>query len=228
MIRPPTSAGMWGLRELLCSQYELHEAVHQPSDSLPGRAESPIVPLAHTTADIYKLLHQGEFGVGHSIRDIEHFGRNLAKELLLADPDARDPLLERVSVDGSVFRVNLGPYRRLFRDDETNACVLLFRVCLASARARRGNEVNFLAELSSFQDLNNKHRLTVGERVFAFPSETVDLFLHEVSAFVERFGTVPVLSHSPVYKRFNAPSYRVVDLESLENSDLSMLLREEC
>ncbi len=227
MIPPQSSPGMWGLRELICSQYLLHEAVHRGADSGTGSAGSPMIPLVHTPADVYKLLHQGEFGVGHSIGDVEQFGRNLARELMYADPNCQEPLLERVSVDGSVFRVNLGPYRRLFPGDETNACVLLFQVCLASASAPRGNEVNFLALLSTFQDLNNDYELAAGEDILAFPPRVLDLFLQEVTAFVERFGTVPVLSHSPVYKRFNAPAYRVVDRPALANSALAFLLEKK-
>lgn len=226
MIPPPSSPVMWGLRELICSQYLLHEAIHRGADSVTESEGSPTIPLVHTPADIYKLLHQGEFGVGHSIRDVEQFGRNLARELMYADPSSQDPLLESVSLDGLVFRVNLGPYRRIFEGEESNACVLLFQVCLASASAPRGNEVNFLAALSTFQTLNNDYELTAGEEILAFPPRVLDLFLQEVTVFVERFGTVPVLSHSPVYKRFNSPSYRVVDRPALAHSALAFLLEK--
>jgi hypothetical protein len=227
MIPPPSSPGIWGLRELICSQYILHEAIHRSSDAVTGAAGSPTIPLVHTPADIYKLLHQGEFGVGHSIGDVEQFGRSLARELMYSDPNSQDPLLEQVSVDGSVFRINLGPYRRIFQGDETNACVLLFQVCLASASTPRGNEVNFLAALSTFQTLNDDYELSAGEDILAFPPRVLDLFLQEVTAFVERFGTVPVLSHSPVYKRFNVPAYRVADRTAVENSALAFLLEKK-
>lgn len=226
MTLPKSSQNVWGLRELVCSQYSLHEVAHQRPDTPARSAESPIVPLAHTPADVYKLLHQGEFGVGHIIGDVDYFSGNLARELMRANPDAQDPLLEQVSVDGAVFRVNLGPYRRLFLGDESNAHGLLLQVCLASASGPRGNESSFIATLSNFRELNNNYQLAVGEDIFAFPPHMLANFFQEVSAFVERFGTVPVLSHSPAYKRLNAPSYRVADFESLENSALAFLVKE--
>jgi hypothetical protein len=68
-------------------------------------------PLMRAT-DFYKLLYQGEFGVGHILG--EGARKRLQEEAIsidLADhPD--EPLVEAVSEDGSMVRVNLRPYLR--------------------------------------------------------------------------------------------------------------------
>jgi hypothetical protein len=54
----------------------------------------------------------------------------------------------------------------------------------------------------------------------------VRLFLLQVKDFIKTTGNIPVLGHSPVYKKFNAPSYRVVDRNTLEHSELAFLIQE--
>lgn len=64
-------------------------------------------------ADWYKLIYQGVFGVGHILGEgsyaslVEEAGR--VRDLGPGD----EPLLERVSCDGSMVRVNLRPYMRV-------------------------------------------------------------------------------------------------------------------
>lgn len=215
-----------GIRHVLLTQYACHEANHHPE--LAGRATERVatVPKAHTLADIYKCLHQGEFGVGHSIEDAETFARRLAFELLEAQPNCTEPLLENVSPSGSVFRVNLRPYRQRFAGRDEWASSLLVEICLDSAAAHKGNDKDFIASLGWFRELNNSGELVVQDRCYMFPGELVDLFLRQVNDFIKRAESIPVLSHSPVYKKYNAPSYRVVDRATLEGSALAFLLEK--
>lgn len=204
-------------------QYQLYEVPHH--DAKAGTdAGLPVFPKAHTPADIYKCLHQGEFGIGHSIDDPVSFGNNLANDLLQAKPPGDEPIVEDVSLDESVFRVNLRPYRQRFKEDENAACALLLKACLESAENVRGSGERFLGTLAHFRDLNRSHSLVADGVVFAFPPDMVDAFLMEVAAFIKHHNTVPVLSHSLEYKRLNRPSYRVLDLETLEKSELACLL----
>lgn len=212
------------VRKAIVRQYKLHEVPHHSGHADPKTSGRPVVPIAHTPADIYKSLHQGVFGVGHIIGDPTVFGNNLAKDLLQADPVADEPILEDVSLDGTVFRVNLRPYRHRFRNDENAACARLLKACLDSAEIVKGSGEHFLATLARFRDLNRAGSFVVDSMVLAFTSEGLDGFLMEVADFVQRYNAVPVLSHSAEYKRFNSPSYRVVDLETLKNSDLACLL----
>ncbi len=220
---PPDAAH---LRDVIARQFALHELNHFPLPVTEERHADVAVPRAHTLADIYKCLHQGEFGVGHSIENPQHFGNQLVYELLRAECESPVPVVEDVSLDKTVFRINLAPYRKLFEGDDNAACALLLRVCLNSASVPRGSIERFLATLKRFRELNKAHELTVEGRIFVFPLSMVDQFLSEVSDFMESYGTVPVLSHSPVYRELNSPSYRVADIDSLEDSPLAFLVKE--
>ena len=84
--------------------------------------------------DIYKLLYQGVFGVGHIISHrawdvlVEEAGR------IDLDDHVDDPLFEPVSPDGSMVRVYLRQYINMGGDLET-----LFRVMKESALTSRGS-----------------------------------------------------------------------------------------
>jgi hypothetical protein len=211
---------------ILLEQYRLYEAKHHPPRPPVGGDPRVVVPVAHTVADVYKCLHQGEFGIGHSIDDPVRFGQMLMRELQLAQPNAEEPLLENVSCDGSVFRLNLRPYRGRFPVDESRASALLLDVCLESAMIHRGHEERFVTMLDGFRNLNRSGSLCVHGTVYAFTDALVDHFLREVEDFIARWGHIPVLSHSSVYRRYNAPSYRVVDRAALERSALVSFLGE--
>ena len=219
------STGIEGIRRVMLAQYALHEAIHAESCSVPGTAV-PTVPRAHTLADVYKCLHQGQFWVGHSIGDPARFAKNLAFDLLSAVPSSTEPVVETVSPGGLVFRINLRPYRGAFSGRDEWASSLLVEACLRSAEIKRGDAAGFMASLQWFKDLNNSGALAIHGRSYRFPAKMVASFLRQVAEWIESSGDVPVLSHSPVYKRYNSPSYRVVDREALEQSALASLLRD--
>ncbi len=224
-VRGNTS-GSEGLRHVLLAQYALHEANHH-SECGGGKAEHvPTLPKAHTVADIYKCLHQGQFGVGHSIEDPVRFANLLALELVRAEPNSAEPVLENVSPAGSVFRVNLRPFRRIFAGRDELASHLLAGLCLSSAAIQTGSKKDFIMSLKWFRELNNSGELAIRGRSYMFPGELVDLFLEQVNDFVRTTASIPVLGHSLVYKKFNAPSYRVVDRTVLAHSALAFLLQD--
>lgn len=216
-----------GLKAVLVEQYLLHEAPHHPTPPEGSAGTSAVVPRAHTLADIYKCLHQGTFGVGHSIRDPEEFGRRLLGDLLQAKPVPDEPILESVSSSGEHLRLNLRPYRRLFLGDDTRAAAQLLAICLDSAEAGTGNEKGFLEDLERFAAINNGLEISAGGSIFAFHPDQALQFVLQVRDFIARTQAVPVLSHSPQYKWLNAPSYRVVCREVLKHSPLAFLLEEE-
>ncbi|MEW6349279.1 MAG: hypothetical protein AB1646_09465 [Thermodesulfobacteriota bacterium] len=220
----PEDSGAAALRDLVVRQLMLHEVRHHPPVAEGEEHVGATVPIAHALADMYKCLHQGEFGVGHSIRNALEFGNQLAFELLRTDAAPHLPAVESVSSDRTVFRINLAPYRAHFDGDDSTACAQLLRVCLQSASRPRGDRERFLATLDLFRDLNSGSAFPSGGRVFAFDLEAVEGFLAEVGHFIETYGSLPVLSHSPRYKELNSPAYRVVDLASLADSPLAFLL----
>lgn len=214
-----------GVKELLILQYALHEVRHLPRKGAERAPDSFVVPIAHSVSDIYKCLHQGIFGVGHSIRDRADFKRRLAHELDLARATAGEPLLEQVSPDGLVFRINLRPFRALFANDLGQGCELLLQVCMESAAIETGSSARFFAVLDLFRDLNKSGELVAEGQAFVFPQLMVDGFLQEIRQLVLRSGFVPVLSHSPTYRSYNQPSYRVVHWQALMQSPLSPLIQ---
>jgi hypothetical protein len=86
-----------------------------------------------------------------------------------------------------------------------------------------GSQRRFFAALEFFRDLNNACELEAGGMVFAFPEQTVHGFFQEIRKFFSESGLVPVLSHSPIYRHFNDPTYRVVHLKALMSSPLALL-----
>jgi hypothetical protein len=212
------------VRRILLEQYTLYEAKHHSEVAGESGASRSVVPKVHTFADVYKCLHQGEFGIGHSIHDPALFGQMLQREFHAAEASSDEPLLEDVSTDRSVLRLNLRPYRRRFVGYDNRASALLLQVCLASATVPKGSARHFLEILNVFSDLNRGGEISVGCTTYVFPDEELMLFVREVADFVGRRGHVPVLSHSQVYRRYNSPSYRVVNRAVLEDSPLASIL----
>jgi hypothetical protein len=68
-------------------------------------------PLMRAT-DVYKLLYQGVFGVAHIMGDDAWNWLEAEAEKLDLDNHLEEPLLEDVSADSSIVRVNLRPYLR--------------------------------------------------------------------------------------------------------------------
>jgi len=62
--------------------------------------------------DVYKLLFQGVFGVGHILGEEARRRLQEEAESLNINDQSTEPLIESVSADGSMVRVNLRPYLR--------------------------------------------------------------------------------------------------------------------
>jgi hypothetical protein len=220
-VPPASPHDSW--QSILCQQYAWHEAPHWPTLA-PGQETPVVVPRIHTLADIYKCLYQGEFGIGHSITSPTLFRELLERELRRSRPATPEPLLESVAPAGAILRVNIRPYAALFSQDPAQACQLLVEVCLASSQRVQGQPERFLAALAAFQEGNKAGKLQAAGRLFIFPPEQVEDFLKQVRGFLAQYGSLPVLSHSSVYRRYNAPSYRVVSREVLAESQLGALI----
>ena len=214
------------LREVIIQQFMLHEVQHHSLQADDSRAEAPIVPVAHELIDIYKCLHQGVFGVGHIIDHPEGFAQRLHQEMVqnTAPETVREPVVESLSVNGEMLRVNLRPLRAAFIDDVDRAVDGLAQVCLQSAQVTRGANDHFFDALDAFMMLNRSGEIVLAGRIFAFPSQWVETFLFELRQLMRRIRQVPVFSHSKRYKQLNRPSYRVVVRSELEVSPLAGIL----
>ena len=148
-------------------------------------------------ADFYKLLYQGMFGVGHILG--EGARRRLQEEAAsidLADhPD--EPLIEAVSADGSMVRVNLRPYLR-----QSLSLDRLYEAMKETSKDQGAPE-KFLQAWSVFHD----HAISGALKIDSEELESLHQELHEK-------GSRPH-HHSDPYRIAYYPAYRVVKKEAL-------------
>lgn len=141
--------------------------------------------------DLYKMLYQAVFGVGHlldrdALRMLEEEMKNLPKY-------KREPLLESIDPKSEVYRINLRPFKQAGGDPAT-----LFRAMKESARTMKGNPEDFLRYWEMCEDLARKKTIPFIER---------SLVQYRYFFIGERF---PAVHHSAVYRSINRPAYRIV------------------
>jgi hypothetical protein len=151
--------------------------------------------------DVYKLLYQGVFGVGHILsKGAQNY---LLKEALeLKDIGVEEPFTEPVSPDGEMVRVNLRPYLKHMLPLEK-----LFNAMVVSSV--EGNPTIFLERWDAFVKL-------AGTRVLVFNFKEID----ELNAKINREKPQP-MHHSTEYREAYHPSYRVVKNRVLMDMGLS-------
>ena len=140
--------------------------------------------------DVYKLLYQGVFGVGHILSEgAQNYLFREASEL--KDIGVEEPFTEPVSPDGEMVRVNLRPFLKAGLPLE-----MLFSAMLASNV--EGNSTIFLERWDAFVKL-------VRTRVLVFSQKEID----ELNEKINREKPQP-MHHSTEYREAYHPSYRVV------------------
>jgi len=141
--------------------------------------------------DVFKMLYQGEFGIGHLLGDGTRALQYLREELAQLDSTTGDEeLLEPVSADGGMVRVNLRPYRRAGHSPE-----LLVRAMMESASDTRGDTARFVSTWREF--------------ISSAPASGFDP--EELRTWDDRVrrGDLRVVHHSGVYTGAYRPAYRV-------------------
>ena len=144
--------------------------------------------------DVYKLIFQGIYGVGHIITgNAEEYLMEEAGRIPLEGYPGR-PLIEPVSPDGSMVRVNLRPFlrKKLSLDG-------LFRVVMASADVK-GDEERFIELWDVFVCM-----VEAGE--VKMESDGIK----EVQEVIDSKGIKP-MHHTEPYRQAYYPAYRVVKL----------------
>jgi hypothetical protein len=144
-----------------------------------------------TVQDIYKLLYQSTFGVKHLLTDTLKARDYLLKEY--NEINASDePLLENISIDNEVVRVNL----RSFKNKKLNIDKL-FEVMLISAEEIKGETNEFKKCWQAFESL-------VKSNEFNFKIDTV-------VSYYDLIATIPKeVHHSKEFIELYKPHYRVV------------------
>jgi hypothetical protein len=170
-----------------------------PPDSTPAlvRLHVERYPLMRVQ-DVYKMLYQGEFGIGHLLGDGRGARRYLLEEVATMDTtDRAEELLEPVSADGGMVRVNLRPFRR-----SGVAPDLLLQAMMATAAGAAGDTARFVATWRSFVSSDASR---------PFDREELRLWDARVSA-----GDIRVAHHSPAYETAYHPAYRVCRRDLIE------------
>lgn len=145
-------------------------------------------PMMRPT-DAVKLIYQNEFGGGHLIKDEEACLRYLRREHAAVRKDETVPLYE--SIGNGIVRVNLAAVKEEYLDQ-------LGKDFIRSASEHKGNLECFLSKLDVLK------RLTM-QGTFAFGTEELDAYL----AGYEKAG-YPAVSHSPEYREYYTPAYRII------------------
>lgn len=147
--------------------------------------------------DVYKLLYQGVFGVGHILGG-DAFERLKAEALSLNLNDYPDePLLEDASVDGSIVRVNLRPYISKGLSIEA-----LYSAMVKSSA--KGDAKDFRLLWKAFRELVDSKKLGFD--------------LAEISDLDKliNFEDIAPAHHSKIYRETYKPSYRIVERRLIE------------
>ncbi len=142
--------------------------------------------------DIYKLLYQGVFGVGH-IMGQNAYPRLVEEANRIHKDDYPDePMVEPASVDGEMIRVNLRPFMRMNGDLDK-----LYTTMVESSKTEGSPEV-FLTLWGWFKEL-------VETDGYKFDRQTIQSYDSELAAE----GPRPK-HHTEPYREAYYPAYRVV------------------
>jgi hypothetical protein len=186
---------------ILClgTEARAQEAASQPGPSREAVAVRSLIArqLAHFPAmepqDVYKLLYQATMGSRHAGLDSVMAAQWLDRELrdLRAGPD--EPVLDTISTDGRMVRVNLRPY--LAAGGDRGA---LLRAFVRTAREFHGSTTALRRQLDCVERLAR-----AGGLPLAADS------LRRLSARLRAAG-YPAVEHSAAYEAAYRPAYRVV------------------
>ena len=148
--------------------------------------------------DIYKLLHQSIFGP-------EHLGEGVSKESIAEEMDEanaglEEPLLEPISVDGDVCRVNLRAAKSL-----GIAPALI-------ERAIRESATKFNGRTARLSQLWREVGTILDELSTKFNGEDFE----QLTGVLREKG-FPPFHHSSSYRESNRPAYRVLMSRVLED-----------
>ncbi len=153
--------------------------------------------------DAYKLLYQGNLGIEHIMGDTIAAKEYLDYEMasINAGEFPEEPLIENISTDSSIVRINLRPFKRLGLDATT-----LWRVMVVSSQSYPRINEKFLHSWKLCLALCE-------DGVLPFEPEKVRLFEDQM-----RNNHYRSSHHSNQYTDTYKPAYRVVLLNEFKKS----------
>jgi hypothetical protein len=143
--------------------------------------------------DLYKLIFQASFGSEHAVSDRAAARRRLELELREAGHGPEEPLVDPISPNGGIVRINLRPYGAAGGD-----LAALLEAFVRTAREYRGAE-------ATFQRYWGDAERMAAAGLLPFAREALQGFFAEMRA-----GGFPAVHHSDTYARTYRPAYRVI------------------
>lgn len=143
--------------------------------------------------DLYKLVFQAAMGNEHLMTDSAMVHDYLIRELESIQASSAEPLLEEISADGEVVRLNLRPFKAQQGDH-----LALFRAMMQTARAFQKSPERLEQYCRDLEQMAKSGAIT-------FDAAAMQSFFREM-----REKGFPAVHHSAVYEEKYAPAYRVI------------------
>ena len=150
--------------------------------------------------DVYKFVYQAANGNGHLITDESDDRKYLAQELASVQANSDEPLIEPVSPDGKIVRVNLRPFKASGGNIDKLADAMI-----ESAKRIKPNRIALERWWSEVVEASTRRQL---------PFDPVAL---KAYGSLRQIQDYPAQHHSPVYAKRYFPAYRVVLKELFSN-----------
>jgi len=149
--------------------------------------------------DVYKLLCQAEYGLTHMMADIMYLQKYFEYEYNNAIPNEKEELLEQISPDGKIYRVNFGAFKARFGDAKKE---LLYKIFIESSREFKHSDSldGLIEKWFEFKKINSKKNYFTNKEIANFESDIV-------------LYNFPLVHHSPEYEAKNRPVYRIVHID---------------
>jgi hypothetical protein len=146
--------------------------------------------------DIYKFIHQASFGSEHAVKDKQAVRKWMENEIANLDSSNHDELMDHLSQDGKLVRINLRPFLKKGYDPN-----LLLNAFIRTANNYKGSVENFKSYWKAAKELAKTKK-------FTFTAEEMSSFFEEQSK-----KGFPAVHHSTEYEAEYKPAYRVIDLQ---------------
>lgn len=148
--------------------------------------------------DLYKLIHQGVFGCEHAYVDEENARLMLEQEMKNKPGYMEEPVIDPISVDGQIVRVNLRPYFASGGYQQALASAFVL-----TARNHKGSDSTFIRYWGYAEKM-----VAMGDLIFNIDD------MSKKFAILKQAGFPPV-HHTEQYVKAYQPAYRVVLREYL-------------
>jgi hypothetical protein len=154
--------------------------------------------------DVYKLVYQAVLGSQHLVASVEEFSRYLELEYQNLTPDPHQQLFEPLRPDGSLFRINLRPYK-----SRQLGLSPLINPLLMTAKLVSGTRVELQSTWQAFSQLCQQGYLA-----------DFDLEALRQLTVLLRQQDYPAMHHSETYRKLYQPAYRLVATSLIPDLEL--------